>query len=108
MSAAPWPAPAKLNLFLHVTGRRADGYHELETLFQIIDLADEIRIEARHDGRIERLGGPAGVLADDDLVVRAARLLRERAGTPDLGATCNVSKRIPLGAGLGGGSTLAR
>jgi 4-diphosphocytidyl-2-C-methyl-D-erythritol kinase len=105
MSAAPWPAPAKLNLFLHVTGRRADGYHELETLFQIIDWADELSIEPRADGRIERVGGAPGVSADDDLVVRAARLLRERVGRPELGATLAVTKHIPLGAGLGGGSS---
>jgi 4-diphosphocytidyl-2-C-methyl-D-erythritol kinase len=105
VSTAPWPAPAKLNLFLHVTGRRADGYHELETLFQIVDWTDEVSIEPREDGRIERLGGAPGVPANEDLVVRAARLLRERAGRPELGATLAVTKRIPLGAGLGGGSS---
>ncbi len=105
MSAAPWPAPAKLNLFLHVTGRRADGYHELETLFQVIDWTDELAIEPRADGRIERVGGAPGVPADEDLVVRAARLLRERVGRPELGARLAVTKRIPLGAGLGGGSS---
>jgi 4-diphosphocytidyl-2-C-methyl-D-erythritol kinase len=105
VSGAPWPAPAKLNLFLHVTGRRADGYHELETLFQLIDLADELSIAVRGDGRIERPEGPPGVVPADDLVVRAARMLRERAGRPDLGATLAVRKRIPQGAGLGGGSS---
>ena len=105
MNAAPWPAPAKLNLFLHVTGRRADGYHELETLFQIIDLADELSIEIGEDGVIERVGGPPGVAQEDDLTVRAARLLRERAGYPGLGARLALTKRIPLGAGLGGGSS---
>jgi len=105
VSGLPWPAPAKLNLFLHVTGRRADGYHELETLFQIIDLADEMAIEVRFDGRLERLGGAAGVAAEQDLVMRAAQLLRERAGNPRLGATLTLTKRIPLGAGLGGGSS---
>jgi 4-diphosphocytidyl-2-C-methyl-D-erythritol kinase len=105
VSAAPWPAPAKLNLFLHVTGRREDGYHELETLFQLVDVADEILIEVRGDGRIERPDGPVGVPADSDLVVRAARLLRAEAGRDDLGATLRVTKRIPMGAGLGGGSS---
>ena len=105
MSGLPWPAPAKLNLCLHVTGRRADGYHELETLFQIIDWADELAIEVRSDGRLERCGGPPGVPADQDLVVRAARLLRERAGSPARGATITLAKRIPLGGGLGGGSS---
>jgi 4-diphosphocytidyl-2-C-methyl-D-erythritol kinase len=105
VSAAPWPAPAKLNLFLHVTGRRADGYHELETLFQLIDLGDELRIQVRRDGVIERTGGAAGVPAEQDLVVRAARLLRARAGAAELGAEIDVVKRIPVGGGLGGGSS---
>ncbi len=105
MSDAAWPAPAKLNLFLHVTGRRPDGYHELETLFQIVDLADELRIGVRGDGTIARQGANPGVDASLDLAVRAARLLRERAGTPALGADLEIRKRIPLGAGLGGGSS---
>jgi 4-diphosphocytidyl-2-C-methyl-D-erythritol kinase len=105
VSPDPWPAPAKLNLFLHVTGRRADGYHELETLFQLIDRADELRIGVRRDGVIARSGGPAGVPAESDLVVRAARLLRARAGDPDLGADLDLVKRIPVGGGLGGGSS---
>jgi 4-diphosphocytidyl-2-C-methyl-D-erythritol kinase len=100
-----WPAPAKLNLFLHVTGRRADGYHELETIFQIIDLEDEIEISINADGRIERGVGAAGVAPEQDLVVRAARLLRERYGDPALGARIEVRKRIPMGGGLGGGSS---
>jgi 4-diphosphocytidyl-2-C-methyl-D-erythritol kinase len=100
-----WPAPAKLNLFLHVTGRRADGYHELQTLFQIVDLADEVRVRVRDDGRIVRTAGPAEVPSDADLVVRAARLLRESVGRPELGAELAVIKRIPLGGGLGGGSS---
>jgi 4-diphosphocytidyl-2-C-methyl-D-erythritol kinase len=105
VNAAPWPAPAKLNLFLHVTGRRADGYHELQTLFQLVDLVDEVGIRARHDGAITRAGGPPGVAAEADLVVRAACLLRETAGEPALGADLSVTKRIPVGAGLGGGSS---
>ena len=99
-----WPAPAKLNLFLHVTGRRADGYHELQTLFQLIDLADTLEISVREDGRIERPEGPRGVTAEADLTVRAARALKDAAGT-GLGATLKVRKRIPLGCGLGGGSS---
>jgi 4-diphosphocytidyl-2-C-methyl-D-erythritol kinase len=99
-----WPAPAKLNLFLHVTGRRADGYHELQTLFQIVDLADTIVIRVREDGLIERPEGPAEVPAESDLAVRAARALKAASGT-SLGATLRVLKRIPQGGGLGGGSS---
>jgi 4-diphosphocytidyl-2-C-methyl-D-erythritol kinase len=99
-----WPAPAKLNLFLHVTGRRADGYHELQTLFQLLDLTDTVSITVREDGRIERPTGPPGVAAEEDLVVRAARVLQEATGST-LGATLRVRKRIPLGGGLGGGSS---
>ncbi len=104
--AAPthWPAPAKLNLFLHVTGRRADGYHELQTLFQLIDLCDELTLSVRADGVIERPEGPDGVESEADLTVRAARALKAATATP-LGASIRVRKRIPLGGGLGGGSS---
>jgi len=99
-----WAAPAKLNLFLHVTGRRSDGYHDLQTVFQLIDLIDDIHIQVRADGLIERPSGPAGVPAEADLVVRAARAL-QAAGATRQGATLHVTKRIPLGGGLGGGSS---
>lgn len=99
-----WPAPAKLNLFLHVTGRRPDGYHNLQTVFQLIDLCDTIGISVRDDGRIERPDGPAGVDPDSDLTVRAARSLRQAIGSR-LGATLRIRKRIPMGGGLGGGSS---
>ena len=99
-----WPAPAKLNLFLHVTGRRADGYHELQTLFQLIDLTDTIAIRVRADGAISRCEGPRDVPAESDLAVRAARALKAASGT-SLGADLRVLKRIPLGGGLGGGSS---
>jgi 4-diphosphocytidyl-2-C-methyl-D-erythritol kinase len=99
-----WPAPAKLNLFLHVTGRRPDGYHELQTVFQLIDLCDTIAIAVREDGRIERPIGPAQVEAGADLTVRAARSL-QAATSCKLGASLRVLKRIPLGGGLGGGSS---
>ncbi|HEY6516360.1 MAG TPA: 4-(cytidine 5'-diphospho)-2-C-methyl-D-erythritol kinase [Steroidobacteraceae bacterium] len=99
-----WPAPAKLNLFLHVTGRRADGYHELQTVFQLIDLCDTVALAVRDDGAIERPEGPAEVPPDSDLVVRAARALQAASGT-HLGATLRVRKRIPMGGGLGGGSS---
>jgi 4-diphosphocytidyl-2-C-methyl-D-erythritol kinase len=100
----PWPAPAKLNLFLHIVGRRADGYHELQTCFQFVDLCDEITIEARADGRIRRVIDMPGVAEDADLCVRAARALQTAAGCP-LGADISVLKRIPMGGGLGGGSS---
>lgn len=104
MSSTVWPAPAKLNLFLHVLRRRDDGYHDLQSIFQFLDLQDSITIEARPDGRVRRVSTHAGVREDDDLVVRAARLLKEETGT-ELGAEISVHKRIPMGAGLGGGSS---
>ncbi len=98
------PAPAKLNLMLHITGRRADGYHLLETVFQFIDLCDRLEFSIADAGRIERRGGAAGVAADADLAVRAARLLQARY-RPDAGAIISIDKRIPMGGGLGGGSS---
>jgi 4-diphosphocytidyl-2-C-methyl-D-erythritol kinase len=99
-----WPAPAKLNLFLHIVGRRPDGYHELQTCFQFVDLCDDIHIRVRSDGQIKRLRGAAGVSEDSDLCVRAARAL-QTASKCALGADIDVVKRIPMGAGLGGGSS---
>lgn len=104
MSPITFSAPAKLNLMLHVVGRRADGYHELQTVFQLIDLCDRIEIGVREDGVISRPAGPAGVPESEDLVVRAARALKQATGTP-LGAEIAVRKRIPMGGGLGGGSS---
>lgn len=104
MSAAPWPAPAKLNLFLHVTGRRPDGYHQIQTVFQIVDLVDELQIVPRADGEIRRTAGPAEVPATEDLCIRAARALRAAAGC-HLGADIRLDKRIPVQGGLGGGSS---
>jgi 4-diphosphocytidyl-2-C-methyl-D-erythritol kinase len=100
----PWPAPAKLNLCLHIVGRRADGYHLLQTAMQFITLHDELRFFHRPPGVIERLGGLADVLPESDLVVRAARLLAERAGA-GCGVAIDVVKNIPAQAGLGGGSS---
>jgi 4-diphosphocytidyl-2-C-methyl-D-erythritol kinase len=100
----PWPAPAKLNLFLHILGRRADGYHELQTCFQFVDLCDEISFDLREDGRIRRTSDMADVAEDADLCVRAARLLQTAAGCR-WGADLSVLKRIPVGGGLGGGSS---
>ena len=98
------PAPAKLNLFLHVTGRRDDGYHELDTVFQLIDLQDRIDLRLRHDGRIVRTNELPGVPSETDLTVRAARRLQEQTGT-SLGVEISLSKAIPMGGGLGGGSS---
>ena len=95
--------PAKLYRFLHIVGRRADGYHLLQTAFELIDWTDELSIEPRDDGVIERRGGAIGVAADADLVVRAARLLQPLAA-PAAGCTLTLTKHIPTGAGLGGGS----
>jgi 4-diphosphocytidyl-2-C-methyl-D-erythritol kinase len=99
-----WPAPAKLNLFLQVVGRAADGYHELQTLFQLIDHCDRIGIAVRPDGRIERPSGLAGVTPEQDLAVRAAVLLQRHCGVSQ-GADLHVTKHIPAGGGLGGGSS---
>lgn len=107
MTEGLWlPAPAKLNLFLRIVGRRADGYHLLQTVFQLIDLCDHVRLELRGDGGIERLRGAPGVLAEQDLCVRAARLLQPMAA-PGLGVSITLEKRIPMGGGLGGGSSNA-
>lgn len=100
-----WPAPAKLNLFLYVTGRRADGYHTLQTVFRLLDWGDTLRIRLRDDGRIRRVGeGAPGVAEADDLVVRAAKLLQQEARITQ-GAEIVVEKRIPTGGGFGGGSS---
>ena len=98
------PAPAKLNLFLHVLGRRPDGYHEIQTVFQFLDLADRVRLARRADTRLCRSAPIPGVAEADDLVIRAGRILRDETGT-DAGADIAVEKRIPLGGGLGGGSS---
>jgi 4-diphosphocytidyl-2-C-methyl-D-erythritol kinase len=99
-----FPAPAKLNLSLLVTGRRADGYHLLQTVFRLIDFGDTLRIGVRGDGGIVRGNEVSGVAADDDLSLRAARLLQKAAGIA-LGADIALEKRLPLGGGLGGGSS---
>lgn len=98
------PAPAKLNLFLHVVGRRADGYHLLQTVFRFVDLADQLRFATRDDARIVLATPLAGVPDDQHLAVRAAQALRASTGCAR-GVTIEIDKRIPLGGGLGGGST---
>jgi 4-diphosphocytidyl-2-C-methyl-D-erythritol kinase len=104
-SAAPWPAPGKLNLFLHVIGRRPDGYHELQTAFQFIDLCDWLSFYERPTGVVERIGEVPGVPEVDDLVVRAARALAETAGGAAPGVAIRLDKRLPIGGGIGGGSS---
>ncbi len=99
-----WPAPAKLNLFLHVTGQRPDGYHELQTLFQLLDWGDEISIEPLDESAISRPFASYAVPEADDLVVRAALLLQAETACRQ-GARIEVNKRIPAGTGLGGGSS---
>jgi 4-diphosphocytidyl-2-C-methyl-D-erythritol kinase len=104
MTAAAWPAPAKINLFLHIVGRRPDGYHLLQTVFQFLDVGDELRFTLRDDGLIRRTTPLTGVPEHQDLTVRAAMLLKQFTGITQ-GVDIAVEKRLPLGAGLGGGSS---
>ena len=100
-----WPAPAKLNLFLRITGRRDDGYHALQTVFRLLDWGDTVYLRSRADGLIRRVGaGAAGVAEADDLLVRAAKLL-QTASNCTQGADIGIEKRIPMGGGFGGGSS---
>lgn len=103
------PAPAKLNLFLHVNGRRADGYHLLQTVFQLVDHGDTLHFALRDDDQIRRLSDLPGVPEQQDLVVRALRLLQaefvRRHGQPPPGVDVTIDKRLPMGGGLGGGSS---
>ncbi|NOQ88640.1 MAG: 4-(cytidine 5'-diphospho)-2-C-methyl-D-erythritol kinase [Gammaproteobacteria bacterium] len=106
-----WPAPAKLNLMLHITGQREDGYHELQTVFQFIDFADALEFKLRSDGQIIRHCEDFEVPEDEDIIIRAASLLRERylqnnpAVDKKAGVDITLTKNIPMGAGLGGGSS---
>ncbi|WP_118987278.1 4-(cytidine 5'-diphospho)-2-C-methyl-D-erythritol kinase [Photorhabdus sp. CRCIA-P01] len=107
-----WPSPAKLNLFLYITGRRADGYHQLQTLFQFLNYGDEITITPRQDNEIRLLTPVEGVEHDNNLIVRAARLLqsysdKHHTGIAHKGADIHINKRLPMGGGLGGGSSNA-
>ncbi|ECQ2043410.1 4-(cytidine 5'-diphospho)-2-C-methyl-D-erythritol kinase [Salmonella enterica] len=107
-----WPSPAKLNLFLYITGQRADGYHTLQTLFQFLDYGDTLHIEPRRDGEIHLLTPVNGVENEDNLIVRAARLLMKIASESGRlpagsGADISIEKRLPMGGGLGGGSSNA-
>ncbi|MFT5394989.1 MAG: 4-diphosphocytidyl-2-C-methyl-D-erythritol kinase, partial [Gammaproteobacteria bacterium] len=104
MFSSAWPAPAKLNLFLHITGQRPDGYHLLQTVFQFIELADEIDFTILESNKVERSSSLEDVAAADDLVVKAAHALKEKTGCK-LGVDIKVDKKIPTGGGLGGGSS---
>lgn len=107
-----WPSPAKLNLFLYITGRRADGYHNLQTLFQFLDYGDTLAITPRQDGQLRLLTPIDGVADEDNLIIRAARKLMQAAQESGRlpvgsGADIGVEKRLPMGGGLGGGSSNA-
>ena len=103
-AAVVFPAPAKLNLFLHVVGRREDGYHLLQTAFRFIDFGDDLSFTVRDDGAIRRVTALPGVTAEQDLSIRAARALQSASGCR-LGADIGILKRLPMGGGLGGGSS---
>lgn len=100
-----WPAPAKINLFLHVVGRRADGYHELQTVFRFLDHSDTLRFAPREDGAIVLRSPIPNVPPESDLCYRAARLLQQSAGLTNQGVEITLEKRLPMGGGLGGGSS---
>ncbi len=101
-----WPAPAKLNLFLHIIGRRADGYHQLQSVFQFLDYGDELMFTLRGDGEVLRRSELPGVPSEQDLVVRAAKLLLQHVNSSQ-GVEIALEKRLPMGGGLGGGSSNA-
>src|SRR5687768_3003346 len=104
MNSELWPAPAKLNLFLHVTGRRPDGYHLLQTVFQFLDFGDSLQFEPRRDTDLRRLTPVRDLPESSDICLRAARLLQQAAGVKR-GIDIRLEKRIPMGGGLGGGSS---
>lgn len=104
MADRPWPAPAKLNRFLHIVGRRADGMHELQTLFQFLDYSDQLHFSLRSDAQIRHLNPLPGLAAKDDLTVRAAQLLQREPGSLQ-GVDIRLDKQLPMGGGLGGGSS---
>jgi len=104
-SLKSWPAPAKLNLFLHITGQRSDGLHSLQTIFQILDLCDTLQFDITDDGVISRVS-ESDIPEDDDLIIKAARLLQSHAKVTK-GASLYIDKQLPIGGGLGGGSSNA-
>lgn len=104
MTSFSLPAPAKLNLFLHITGQRSDGYHNLQTIFQFLDYGDSLSFSLREDGHIVLTPDIAGVASQDNLIFKAAQLLKEKTGC-SLGASIHLDKILPMGGGLGGGSS---
>ncbi|HMX98147.1 MAG TPA: 4-(cytidine 5'-diphospho)-2-C-methyl-D-erythritol kinase [Agitococcus sp.] len=106
LSTLTLPSPAKLNLFLHITGQRADGYHNLQTIFQFVDYADTLTFTLREDGMITLSPALADIASQDNLIVKAARLLQQQSQS-QLGVDIHLNKIIPMGAGLGGGSSNA-
>ncbi len=99
-----WLAPAKINLFLHINNKRKDGYHSLQTIFQLLDYYDELKLSITNNGVIKRISGNEDVEQDQDLIVQAAKALQQHTGTT-LGANLSIVKNIPMGGGLGGGSS---
>lgn len=108
-NALTLPSPAKLNLFLHITGRRSDGYHELQTAFQLLDFGDSVELNTRSDNKIVLLEPLEGVADEDNIVIRAAKLLQKQQSDKNvvMGADIKINKQIPMGGGLGGGSSNA-
>lgn len=106
MTDVSYFSPAKINLFLHITSKRADGYHNLQTVFQLLDFCDKIRFSVRNDGQINRIKGNEDIGAEDDLLIKSARALKKYSNSP-LGVDISIDKRIPTGGGLGGGSSNA-
>ena len=106
MPEATYLAPAKINLFLHITSKRADGYHNLQTIFQLLDFSDEITFSVRNDGEINRIYGNETIPLDKDLILHSANTLKQYSKTVS-GVDIRVIKKIPTGAGLGGGSSNA-
>ena len=99
-----WPAPGKLNLFLHITGRREDGYHLLQTFFQFFDFGDSLYFDINNSGNLNRITAIDGVPQEQDLIIRAAKMLQQESGS-NKGADIKITKRLPMGGGIGGGSS---
>ena len=106
MTEVSYLSPAKINLFLHITSKRADGYHNLQTIFQLLDFCDEIKFSIRQDGQINRVSGNAGIAIADDLLIKSAHAIKNHSNC-SLGVNISIDKKIPIGGGLGGGSSNA-